>query len=156
MQVLSNTIDYTRKPGFVAGDVRNESCIVTVQLQNDLSTASSVKFYMPRAYKHVKRVTLKRVDVPAAVTVGPRIMHFTKYDGSDLFPTLQRATTSNVTYKGILVDAAQNNLNYILANYRDSEGTFDQVMGLEQYTWVDAVTDFRCILTFELELALWQ
>lgn len=156
MQVLSNSLDYTRQPGFVAGNYRNESCIVIVQIQNDQATNPEVQFYMPRKYKHVKRVTLKRVDVPSTVTAAQRIIHFTKQDGSDLFPTVQRATTANVTYKGFLVDAGDKNLNLVLANYRDSDGTFDQVMGLKQSAWVDAVTDYRCVLTFELELALWQ
>jgi hypothetical protein len=83
-------------------------------------------------------------------------MHFTKYDGSDLFPTVQRATTDNVTYKGFLVHAGDRDLNMVLANYRDSDGTFDQRLGLKQSDWVDAVTDYRCVLTFELELAVWQ
>jgi hypothetical protein len=156
MQVISNSLDYTRQPGFVAGNVRNESCIVIVQLQNDQTTSPQVDFYMPRTYKHVKRVTLKRVDVPSTVTVFDRIMHFTKYDGSDLFPTVQRATTDNVTYKGFLVHAGDRDLNMVLANYRDSDGTFDQRMGLKQSDWVGAVTDYRCVLTFELELAVWQ
>jgi hypothetical protein len=156
MQVLSNSLDYTRRPGFVAGNVHNETCIVIVQLQNDNQTSNEAEFYMPRTYKHVKRVTLKRVDVPSTVTVFDRIMHFTKYDGSDLFPTVQRATTLNSTQKGILVHAGERDLNLVLANYRDSDGTFDQRMGLKQWAWVTAVTDYRCVLTFELELAVWQ
>lgn len=153
MQVLSNSLDYDRRPGFVADDYRNRSCIVVVQFQNNAQTSPEVDLYMPRAYKHVKRVTLKRVEFPSTAAV-PRIFQFQKADGSDLFPTVQRATDANVTQKGFLVNNGRNDL--VLANYRDSDGHFDYRMRLTQSPWVDALSDYRTVITFELELALWQ
>jgi hypothetical protein len=156
MYRASQQLSYERKPGFEAENVMNNTCIVVLQLfSSQTDVTQDMRFYVPRAYTNVKRVVLKRVDT-ISNTSDTRIMQFLNASHQPMFIGNQYAQEDNVTHPGFIV-CTEKALNWIIGNWRDSDGRVDQTIIVKQApAWDTTITDARMCITLELELAVWQ